>query len=1180
MEIRHSSAIHKMGMFVFLIFVISSCSQDYQHLKKAFVAPDAEAKPWVYWYWMNGSDTREGISADLQAMHDIGIGGALTMFIGDTIHRTGIPKAYRQMSPEWWQLIRYTFSEADRIGVQVGMSAGDGWATAGGPMIDPEHAMKKLVWSFTAVEGGKAVKQMMPLPPQYSGTYQDLGNPLPDNYKFYRDIACYAIPDAPGLTSRMTDFRFTSQSDIPNRDIHRLFDGNIRDEAFIASGRHYIQVTFDQPFLCRSIRIFAPLSFAAYPYYAASMEVEASQDGIKFEPVTRLEPDQHSWFEFGTPVTFRIPDTKARIFRLLFNTDENIPVSMRYVGAIQKSLVLSEIELSPFPWIDHFEAKAAYRSRIAPENRTGYSVSDALTPDKIINVTKFLDSTGMLKWKAPEGNWIILRLGYTLTGQENSPAGGGKGLESDKLDPEATRILFKGWLGKTLDEVGRDKAGKTFPLAHVDSWEAGTQNWTGNFIEEFRGKRGYDPVPWLPALVGIPVDSSLETERFLYDFRLTLIELMNDNFYGEIAGLAHRNGLRFSAEASGPVMISDGMLHHKYTDVPMGEFWRDDPSPYDKPEDILEAVSGAHIYNHNIVQAESFTDLESKWYEHPFALKAQGDYNLCKGVNKIFFHVYAQQPFIGKQPGITLDHIGLHFNRGQIWWNQAKGWIDYLTTCQSLLQQGYQVADLLCYTGDEVPSRALLPDQLNVKLPEGYQYLCINSDALLHQVACEAGKLKLPNGALHKILILPDDAYLGNGAYRIELIRKLEEWVKSGLILVGPRPKDVTGLKDYALHKKELDRIAGDLWGRIDGHAITSNRTGKGVVYWGEPLQNILTGEKVLPDLIFGSNDSLAYTHRIVGKDDLYFISNQENKVRHVRVSFRDNGKMPEIWDPLLKTTDKVFTSRIENDRISFNLALAPYQSLFVVFDKARKKEKHITLCRCDGVPLELAANRNDFTPSVCGSDVPVLQVFHPGSYELGFSDGSVKIVKVEGELEPVAVRGSWKITFGEHQGLPAGFALSADTLFSLTKHTNPDVKYFSGTATYETTFEYNREPEDRQNRYHLDLGKVDNIPRVKLNGKDLGLVWTSPYTVDITQALKKGKNSLVVEVTNTWNNRIVRDMELPLKERVSYLVHYEQYPNAGDTDPVLKNSVTKDLRDAGLSGPCTIRILRSAPVH
>ncbi len=1164
-----------------LIILFISCSSDHQKLKKAFYNPAPDAMPWVYWYWMNGNVTKEGITADLEAMKNIGIGGAMMMFIGDTIHRKGLERAYEQMSPEWWDLIRHTFTEAKRIDIQIGMSACDGWATAGGPMISPELSMKKLVWSISTVEGGQQIGYNVPMPPLFSGTYQNLGEELKAEHRYYKDIACYAIPDIKGISKGISEYNFSCQSNIPGLDVRRLFDGNVKDQAIQAEGQNYFQITFQEPFLCRSIRIFSPIgSWMGYPFYAASMEVQVSQDGQNFKPVAHLEPDQHSWQEDGCPVTFRIPETTAKVFRFLFDTGVDLPVTMRYVGSTQKLLNLSEIELSPFPWIDHIEAKAAFRSRIAPQCKTIDPVCISIDPKEIINVSELLDSTGVIHWNVPAGKWTLLRLGYTITGEENETGGGGKGLESDKLSEEATRILFDGWLSRTMKEIRSDKVGKALPLIHVDSWEACTQNWTDKLITEFQQRRGYDPLPWLPVLIGIPVGSLEEYENFLYDFRLTIAELMNDNFYGKLAAMAHEKGVLFSAEATGPVMISDGMLHHKYTDLPMGEFWRDDPSPYDKPEDILEAASAAHIYNRNIVQAESFTDLESKWYEHPFALKAQGDYNFCKGVNKIFFHVYVQQPFVGKQPGATLDHIGLHFNRGQTWWNQSRAWIDYITTCQSILQKGYQMADILCFTGMDIPNRGLLPDQLNVEIPEGYHYLSINADALLNLAYIENGKLTLPNGASHKILILPDESFLGNGKYSIELIKKMEEFVSAGLIVVGPKPADVLGLMNHDSNSKEFKKLVNAVWGDCNGKEITTHVYGKGQVYWGETLENVLVKEKIQPDLIFNENDSMKFIHKKFNNEDIYFISNQQNCVRKIECSFRQSGKIPEIWNPQTKTIQKVYAYTIEDERVTLRLDLAPYESIFIIFGKAFKKQKHLTSFKYNSVPISLAANSKLYNTSFCPADQPVLTVSQAGNYELVFSDGSGENIEINDSLCSFPIKSRWKISFEANKGIEKDFSILTDTLFSLTKHDNPDVKHFSGTARYETTFDFDNNPVDKEYLYYLDLGKVDNIARVELNGKDAGLAWTSPFVVDITNALMHGENRLVIEVTNTWNNRIVRDMEFPLEERVSYFMHYEEFRNANDDNHVLKNAVSKNLFDAGLSGPCSIKSCRLISIN
>jgi hypothetical protein len=1098
---------------------------DGERLSQAFTRPGSEAKPWVYWYWMNGNVTREGITADIRAMSEVGIGGAFLMCIGGPWERPGLDTAYNQLTPAWWGLVEHAFKEAEKEGIRLGMSACDGWATAGGPVIRPKDAMKKVVWSMMNLDGGKPVTVRTPLPPLNAGIYQEFGQEFTGERRFYRDIACYAIPEIGGITKKMPDYDFKVSTTIPGIDPAGLFDGNLKTTAINTRDKGYIQIAFAEPFTCRSIRLFSePDRWFPYPYYAARMELLTSDDGLHFISKGRFTPDQHGWQDDGCPVTLRISETRARFYRFIFDMDTAFPVSMRYVGADRKYISLSEIELSPVPWIDHFEAKAGFRYRVAPPEDPGFRVNGSLSMRGMINVSEYLDSAGVLTWNAPAGSWTILRMGYTITGNENETGGGGIGLESDKFSRQATRLVFDHWLGETIRRIGIERAGKVLPLMHVDSWEAATQNWTDSLGTEFRNRRGYDPIPFLPALAGFPVESPEVYENFLYDYRLTIAEVLNDNFYGEMARLAHENGSEFSAEATAPVMVSDGMLHHKYADRPMGEFWRDDPAPYDKPEDILEAVSGAHVYNKPIVQAESFTDVDSKWYEYPFALKAEGDYNFCRGINKFFIHVFVQQPFVDKKPGLTLGQTGLHFNRGQVWWNQAKPWVGYLTTCQSMLQQGCQAADMLCFTGMDVPRRALLPDQLSVTVPAGYRYLSVNPDALLNEVTVENGFMKLPNGALHKVLVLSGDPFLGNGKYSPEVMRKIGELVQAGIIVVGPKPVGSAGLKDYRAHETEVRNLADLIWGNCNGHDTTVNRYGRGSVYWGEPLEKILAKEHITPDMTVSGADSIDFIHKCAGTSDFYFISNQRGVAQVAVCSFRIDGRVPEIWNPV--TGERFLCEyRSERGRTIVGLELPPSGSLFVVFNR------------------------------------------RPGH---GLKKPAKKV-----KIDEVPIGGNWLITFGKNRGLPESFAIQTDTLFSLTTHPDPSVKHFSGTARYELVFNFTRRPADQSIRYTLDLGRVENVANVTLNGMDLGILWTKPVVTDITEAVREGTNRLVVEVTNTWNNRIVRDMQLSNNERIAYFPHFAEYPKANDSNGFLIRSVDYRLRDAGLIGPCLIRISR-----
>lgn len=1098
-------------ILLFLLMISASCTlgdkNTDQDLNHAFLFADDEAKPWVYWYWMNGNVTKEGISADIKAMSDVGIGGAFLMCIGGPWERPGLDTAYTQLSRGWWGLVDHAFREAERMGVEIGMSACDGWATAGGPQIRAKDAMKKIVWSLTPVAGGKRIARYIPEPPQFTGTYQDAGQELTGDRKFYRDVACYAFPAPEGINKNMSDYHLDVKSDIPDIEVQKLFDGNTREIAVNTQRTGYIQVGFEEPFTARSVRLFSQADrWFPYPFYAASMELQTSNDGREFRHLCRLTPDQHGWQDDGTPVTIRIPETTARYFRFIFTTETDLPLSMRYVGSERKYLSLTELELSPVAWIDHFEAKAAFRYRLAPPTDTPLQQIGNIPLKDMVQISEYLDSTGFLSWEAPEGNWTILRMGYTITGNENETGGGGVGLESDKFSKEATRLVFDGWLAETIRQVGKGRNGPLMSLMHVDSWEAGTQNWTDDFVGEFADRRGYDPLLYLPALAGLPLESYEVYENFLYDFRLTIIELLNENFYQEITALAHQNGSQFSAEATAPVMVSDGMLHHKYIDRPMGEFWRDDPTPMDKPEDILEAVSGAHIYGKPIIQAEAFTDVDSKWYEYPWLLKKQGDYNFCRGINKFFLHVYVQQPFVGKKPGFTLGQTGLHFNRGQVWWNQAKPWIDYLTTCQSMLQQGTRVADILCFSGMAIPRRGLLPDQLGVAIPTGYHYLTINPDGLLNQVTVENGRMKLPNGATHPVLLLPDDPFLGGGKYSVEILRKLDELIRAGVIVVGPKPAGLVGLKDFLtgdIHLPALEKYP-----------------------WTDNINEALSKAGIAPDFTHKGADSIDFIHKLAGKSQFYFLSNQKDVSQEALCSFRVSGQVAEIWNPLtgerfvaeMETREE---NSMEDGRAEIRLKFRPYESLFVVFN-------------------ETVTPRLKKAPT-----------YHP----VGES----------------SVSGTWSISFEKDRGLPEDYVIHSDTLFSLIRHLNPDVRHFSGTIRYEVNFHYKEDLFDPETRYDLNLGEVANMAQVWLNGKDLGLVWTKPCVTDISGALMAGMNHLVIEVTNTWNNRIVRDMELPYEQRISYFPHYEEYRQAGDKNGFLIRSVDYDLRDAGLIGPCTI---------
>jgi len=482
-------------------------------------------------------------------------------------------------------------------------------------------------------------------------------------------------------------------------------------ETFKADSNCFIQYEYQQAYTMRSVTIYS-----ANNYQSLRLKVQSSNDGVLFHDVQQLIPPRHGWQDSDEPYTFSIPATTAKYFRFVWDKKGTEPGAENLDAAKWKaSLKVKHIILSDEPVIDHYQAKNGSVWRVAAPANT-LTKTDAIPLKNIINLTSKIDKNGKLQYVLPKGNWTIVRIGVTTTGHKNETAGGGKGLECDKFNPVAVKLQFDNWFNKIYNSVDSATAKEVIKLFHVDSWECGSQNWTSNFPTEFKKRRGYDLLPYLPVMAGIPIESTTKSEQVLHDVRQTIAELVNDVFYGTLKQLVQQKGMAFSAESVAPTMLSDGMLHYKNVTMPMGEFWNNSPT-HDKPNDMLDAISAAHVYGKQIVQAEAFTTLRMNWNEHPGNLKALGDRNFALGVNKMVLHVMMHNPWMNKQPGVTLDPIGLYYQRNQTWFKQGKVWIDYMTRCQAILQQGKPVVDVAVFTGEELPRRSILPDALVNTLP-------------------------------------------------------------------------------------------------------------------------------------------------------------------------------------------------------------------------------------------------------------------------------------------------------------------------------------------------------------------------------------------------------------------------------------------------------------------------------
>ena len=740
-----------------------------------------DARPWTFWYWMYGAVTPEGITADLEAMKQVGLGGAYLMPIKGVGQGPEYEGQAQQLTPEFWEMVDHSMKEAKRLGLRLGMHICDGFALAGGPWITPQESMQKIVWSDTIIRGGNIERLPLPQLEGYEG--------------YSEDIATYAIP----LGKQPADVVMRpviSLATLPGTEVKDKKKAVNMDEKGVIRSSYpcRIDYTYEQPVTVSNVEIV----LSGNNYQAHRLKVLVSDDGRNYRFLKQLKPARHGWQNTDCHSTHGLPPTTAKYFRFEWTPEGSEPGCEDLDAAKWKpNLKIKEIRLHTAPRIHQWEGKAGFVWRVADASTSQEIPDEAYV--QLNEVRRLTLTDGALTAKLPEGEWRILRMGHTSTGHVNATAGGGKGLECDKFSVAAVRKQFDNWFAQVFEKTTPEVAREVLKYMHVDSWECGSQNWSATFAAEFKSRRGYDLMPYLPLLAGIPMESAEKSEQVLRDVRITIGELVTDVFYTVLAQCAGEYDCRFSAECVSPTMVADGLRHYDKVDLPMGEFWLNSPT-HDKLNDVLDAVSGAHIYGKNVIQAEGFTEIRGTWDEDPAMLKPLLDRNYALGINKLFFHVFTHNPWLDRAPGMTLDGIGLFYQRDQTWFRESSAFVDYATRCQTLLQKGTPVVDIAVFTGEEMPRRAILPDRLVSMLPgiygaerveservrlanegqplrvvpvgvthsanmadpdkwinplRGYQYDSFNKDALLRLAKVEDGHIVLPGGGRYKVLVLP-----------------------------------------------------------------------------------------------------------------------------------------------------------------------------------------------------------------------------------------------------------------------------------------------------------------------------------------------------------------------------------------------------------------------------------------
>ncbi len=741
------------------------------------------------------------------------------------------------------------------------------------------------------------------------------------------------------------------------------------------------------------------------------------------------------------------------------------------------------------------------------------------------DVTRYVDAHDVLHWTPPTpGPWEILNIGYTNSGVKLSPGSGAwQGLSLDTLSPAALNLYWDKEVTPLLNTV-RPYLGNTLKYVTTDSWEMGGMNWTQNFREEFIKRRGYDPVLYLPIVAGRILTSREVSDEFLADLRRTVGDLINLHF-DTMAARAARFGLGVECESGGPHGEPiDALETFRHSAVPQTEFWAMSKTHRVKFADryfVKEAASAAHIYGRPIVADEGETSMGNHWTESiGMNLKPTFDMALTEGMNRLVWHQFASSP---KELGLPGQEYfaGTYLNTKVTWWQEAGAFTAYLDRGQFMMQQGKPVADVLYYYGDQVPNFVRLKSDDPAGVLPGYDYDVTDTEALLHRMVLDASGLHTPEGIHYRMLVLP--------AWRIvplSVVEFVQRYLMAGGTVVGERPLRSQGIVP-ATEQAHYKELTAKLWSQCEASPQSRAHVGQGMLFCQTTARPALEAMGILPDFE-ATSPAIDFVHRRTAGADIYFVRNGAPEAVTTDMIFRARNLQPEIFDPVTGSVTRLadFESTADG-RTKFTYALAPYEAFFVVFRRTASKTHPVKLDR-DGqvVPLSDSTMLDEERGAL------TLRTDVPGFYTVKSSDGRQKNVSVNPATEKATI-GNWTLSFPPGWGAPA--KLNVPQLKSWTEFNDPGVRYFSGTATYRTTLRIDPEQLTAGRELWLDLGQVDEVARIRVDGTGLVPLWKQPYSERIDPYLHAGDNALEVEVTNLWPNRLIGDAQPGVNHRYTW---------------------------------------------
>jgi hypothetical protein len=1050
---------------------------DFENIQTGFVTPHDSNTVWCYWYWIGDDISKEGITKDLEAMKEVGIGAA---FIGN-INPNEVDGPVPMLSEEWWDHMVHAVNEGKRIGVDIGTFNCPGWSMSGGPWVKPDMAMRHLVYSETTITGGGAKTIELKKP---EGEFQD-------SY-----VLAFPFKGANLTILNNQNSMVTISPQIDNEKA--LLDGDLSTVAvFNASNKEYsIVFELDKAMIARSVQLIPGRTG-----FNANCKLFALIDGEYQEVKSFFFERQNTNVNVGPDVSgavsIALSDVNSNAFKLVCKDEgRRWPTGAGF----------AEIIISEEPVLEHFVEKKLGKMYPSPlpqwdsylwkDQEEIKSAELTIDEKQVIDISNKMDANGILNWDIPEGEWTVMRLGMVPTGTKNSPsAPQGKGYEIDKASSKIARYHFEQYVGELLKRVPEENR-SALKYVIADSYEQGSQNWTDDFEQRFEGQFGYNPKKYLPVFAGKVVNSIEESNRFLWDLRRAVADQVAYEYVGGLRKVSNDNNLKLWLENYGHWGFpSEFLMYGGQSNLVAGEFWNEGTLGN------IECKSGssaAHIYGKPVTSAEAFTAAGKAFLRHPALLKKRGDWSFTEGINHFVLHLYIHQPDDKRVPGVNA-WFSTEFNRHNTWFKQSKSWIEYIRRCQHLLQQGQYVADVCYFIGEDAP---MMTGARNPELPDGYSYDYINAEVILERLSVKDGKFVLPDGTSYSLMVLPPQKTM-----RPELLAKIEELVHQGGVVFGQAPLKSPSLSNYPECDNRVQELAHKQWRAKTDVNSGMRQYGKGYVVDELDLETTLEALEISRDVEIDPELPVLWTHRSAPGMDIYFLTNQSKEEISFEPSFRIAGLKPQLWDAVTGEIRALNEYTEKNGRITVPIKMEAHRSWFVVFTNYSE-------------PIASAYKKN-----------------FPGF-------DTIKTLNEE-----------WTVEF-ENKEIGPKRPVKFETLTDWSLSKNEEIKFYSGTAIYKSTFEIAALPENKE--LYINLGDVCVMANVKVNGESLGSVWMAPYRVKATTHLRAGENTLEIEVVNLWRNQLIKNKNLPKEDR--YTWH-------------LVDDIREDegLRPSGLLGPVTI---------